>query len=1024
MSLARILAAVTATTLVATSALFGATAAGAAPLAPQSVNAADPTPERVVLTPPQDPSTAQSFTWRTGADVEAGTVWIRKVGTTEWRTAAARANERLLTGGIETRTHSVTIGELTPNTEYEYQVGTDSAKSAIYRFTTAGAAGDPFTFIYFGDAQNDLAAKWSPVVDQAYAKYPDAVGTVNAGDLINNADKDTEWTDWFGAMDGHSQTSNVIAAPGNHEYSGDSFLKAWKSNFEYDANGPKWDGNTGTTDAQKQEAAYRAQMEIALRETAYYTDYQGVRFISLNASRSQAIALMTPEVLPPCLIGCPNPTDLWLQMQGEWLDSILENNPNQWAVAVFHQPVFSTAVGRDEADVRAAWLPVFQRNDIDLVLMGHDHTYARGYVNADATATPGITTGPVYAVSVSGPKYYDQQPVDNNVWTQNGATQVMRAGYTSTFQGITVSGNTLRYESIVAAKWGSGAEESTTDVPIGGTLDSFTITKYDGGTKYVTEDGVAIPGPGEGPDPVDPGTPTTPEEPAGTPAEVALGFQKVGNVASTLSGPSALDEARGILWVSDATPDSVGRVNGISVATGEIVDHFDVGGPVIDMSYDVQLSGVVAAYKTSNGKTAANGYSTAAGSVGAPLLDDPIVLPYAITGIGIDAGSGVVYFSLAVGAILAVNAEEGDIVGQYPVGAGVGRMRVDAATGNLYVLFTGQSSSELRILAGRSAMANLGSYTLEPGAAGVSVDPKAGLAIVGHASGGFTAVDVLGATATRYANADFGTGVTSVSTESAKGLIYVTTPTGIVTVGREQAPRITQSPERATIAATGTTTLAAEAWAVPAAAVQWELRKPGSTVWETVAGATERTLDVTGLSTGVQYRAVFSNEIGGEEYSTVSATATIWSTVPTEQPQPITPTSTNKGDGITATVTGGLITVSLGEEWEGAWIGSIIHSDPAFLGWRVVTDGTVVIPVLAGMTGEHRVALHDANGEMIGWAAVSIPTPSGETPPNQQGPGTQALASTGLSIDGGLVLAVILLAAGAIVIVRRRMTRA
>ena len=1015
MSLARTLAAVTATTLVATSAFFGASAASALPLAPLSASAADPTPERIVLTPPQDPSTAQSFTWRTGADVEDGTVWIRKVGATEWRTATARANERLLTGAFETRTHSVTITELTPDTEYEYQVGTEAAKSGTYRFTTAGAAGDPFTFIYFGDAQNDLAAKWSPVVDLAYEKFPDAVGTVNAGDLINNSDRDSEWTDWFGAMDGHSQTSNVIAAPGNHEYSGDSFLKTWKSNFEYAFNGPVWDGTPGTTDAEKQEAAYRAQMQIALQETAYYTDYQGVRFISLNASRSQAIALMTPEVLPPCLIGCPNPTELWLDVQAEWLDSILKDNPNQWAVAVFHQPVFSTATGRDETDVRAAWLPVFQNNDIDLVLMGHDHTYARGYVNADATATPGVTTGPVYAVSVSGPKYYDQQPADDNVWTQNGATQVVRAGYTSTFQGITVSGNTLRYESIVAAKWGTGAEESTTDVPIGGTLDSFTITKYNDGTKYVTEDGVAIPGPGEGPDPVDPG-PTTPEEPAGTPAEVALGFQKVGDVASTLSGPSALDEARGILWVSDSATGSVGRVNGIDVKTGEIVDHFDVGGPVIDMSYDASLSGVVAAYKTTTG-TAANGYSTAAGSVGTPLIDDPIVLPYSITGMGIDAGSGIVYFSLSVGAILAVNAEEGEVVGQYPVGAGVGRMRVDPATGNLYVLFNGESSSEMRILGGRSGMANLGSYTLEAGAAGVSVDPEAGLAIVGHAAGGFTAIDVLAETATRFANADFGTGVTSVSTDSAQGLVYVTTPTGVVTVGREQAPRITESPERATIGALGSATLSAEAWAVPAADVQWQLRLPGSDEWTNISGATERSLDVSGLSTGIQYRAVFSNQIGDADYATNSATATVWSTAPEGEPAPITPTASNKGTGITASVTGGLITVSLGDEWDGAWVGSIIHSDPVFTGWRVVTDGVVSMPVPAGLTGDHRVALHDAAGDIIGWAAITIPTlGSGNAAP-------QALASTGLPVGGVLSVAVLMLLVGAVVIVRRRTPR-
>src|SRR5690606_22847085 len=98
------------------------------------------------------------------------------------------------------------------------------------------------------------------------------------------------------------------------------------------------------------------------------------------------------------------------------------------------------------------------------------------------------------------------------------------------------------------------------------------------------------------------------------------------------------------------------------------------------------------------------------------------------------------------------------------------------------------------ILAGRSGMAVLGSYTLDAGAAGVSVDPEAGLAIVGHTAGGFTAVDVLGQTATRFADADFGAGVTSVSTDAAKGVVYVTTPTGVVAVGREQAPRITSSP--------------------------------------------------------------------------------------------------------------------------------------------------------------------------------------------------------------------------------------
>lgn len=459
-----------------------------------------PAPERVVLTPAEDAATAQSFTWRTGSATADGAVRIREAGSTApWRTVDAHANDAITSDGVATRTHSATVTGLTPATRYEYSVGSDDATSDLYEFTTAGDANDPFTFIYFGDAQNDLTEKWAPVVDAAYERYPDAVGTVNAGDLIDASRNDSEWTEWFDAMDGHSQTSNVIAAPGNHEYVGDTFLTKWKSNFEYPANGPAWDGTSGPSEGEIQEAAYREQIAKSLTETVYFTDYQGVRFISLNASRNEAGDLYTPADLPACSIDCPDPKKLWLDMQGEWLDLILEENPNRWAVAVFHQPVFSTAVGRDEADLRAAWLPVFQRGDIDLVLMGHDHTYARGFVNSDATSTAGVTTGPVYAVAMSGPKYYEQQPADDNVWTRNGATQVKAAGHTSTFQGITVDGNELRYEAIVAAK----DAQSTTSVPIGGTLDAFTITKYPSGWKFVTEDGVQVP--------ADPGTP--PEEP-------------------------------------------------------------------------------------------------------------------------------------------------------------------------------------------------------------------------------------------------------------------------------------------------------------------------------------------------------------------------------------------------------------------------------------------------------------------------------------------------------------------------------
>ncbi|MET4674061.1 GH92 family glycosyl hydrolase [Streptomyces sp. PvR018] len=448
-------------------------------------------PERMVLTPTTTPSTSQAVTWRTGSGTTQGAAQYRQAGSNSaWRKVKATTNEELLSNGVPTRTHSAVMDRLKPGTAYEYQVGHADKLSGRYTFTSAGKPGEEFTFLYFGDAQNDLKAKWAPVVDQAYKRFPQAIGSVNAGDLVDSGGNDGLWDEWFGAMNGHSQTTNVIAAPGNHEYNADLFLKTWKSTFAYPANGPTAVPAKNDSGAERQRASYEAHMAKSITETAYYTDYQNVRFITLNASTHDARELMTPPDLPSCSADCPDPQKLWLDLQARWLDRILADNPNKWSVVTFHQPVFSAAVGRDEKPIRDAWLPVFQRHDIDLVLMGHDHVYARGYVNADATKTPGVTTGPVYAVAMAGPKYYELSPADDNVWTRNGATQVARAAHTSTFQGITVSKDTIRYEAVIGAKWD---DRSTTDKEVGETLDAFTITKSDAGVKYVTEEGVAVP---------------------------------------------------------------------------------------------------------------------------------------------------------------------------------------------------------------------------------------------------------------------------------------------------------------------------------------------------------------------------------------------------------------------------------------------------------------------------------------------------------------------------------------------------
>ncbi|WP_424936848.1 MULTISPECIES: fibronectin type III domain-containing protein [Bacteria] len=455
-------------------------------------------PSRVILTPTETPTTSQSFSWQAGdASHTSGKVEIGTADGGPVRTIDAY--DAGVVNGNPNHHFSTTVTELSPATAYRYRVGIPGSWSDWYEFRTADPAQTDFQFVYYGDAQIGLDSTWPSVVKQAEEKAPRSVGSVHAGDLINTSSNETEWINWFKGMQEAATRTNVMAAPGNHEYKGDKLLKAWKANFEYPANAPS-DSTIGElakraqgdTDVARQYRSLFDHWAEFAKETVYFTDYQDVRFITLNPTADETF--LTPSNLPSCTgAECPlaQGEQLWTQFQAAWLDFVLKSSPSKWNVVTFHQPVFSASEGRDEPIIRAEWLPVFQSNNIDLVLMGHDHVYARGYVNADATDTPGVTTGPVYVVSNSGAKHYELAPAADNVWTQNGATQVLRGEGVTTYQVIDVSHDRLVYRSYLAEK----TEKATTDLPVGAQYDEFTVTKTDAGQKWVTEKGVTPPVP-------------------------------------------------------------------------------------------------------------------------------------------------------------------------------------------------------------------------------------------------------------------------------------------------------------------------------------------------------------------------------------------------------------------------------------------------------------------------------------------------------------------------------------------------
>ncbi|MDO1502654.1 hypothetical protein Q2T40_21340 [Winogradskyella maritima] len=139
------------------------------------------------------------------------------------------------------------------------------------------------------------------------------------------------------------------------------------------------------------------------------------------------------------------------------MDSVLKNNKKKWTAITMHYPIFSTAKGRDNKELREALKPLIDKYEVDLVLQGHDHTYARGYEKNEGQGLTVVKdAGTVYAVSVSGPKMYESQDQD---W------MVRRGEYTQLFQIISVSQDTITYGAYT---------------PMGSLYDAFDLIKKDG----------------------------------------------------------------------------------------------------------------------------------------------------------------------------------------------------------------------------------------------------------------------------------------------------------------------------------------------------------------------------------------------------------------------------------------------------------------------------------------------------------------------------------------------------------------
>ena len=481
-----------------------------------------PIPERVVLTWTGDPATTQAVTWRTDTSVKHSLAELaiansngRALKPDRWDAVTTTFKSDI----NEANYHTVEFSGLIPDTLYTYRVGDGLNWSEFFHFKTASTAPEPFSFIYFGDAQNEVKTHWSRVFREAFRDAPRAAFALHAGDLINLDEKDSEWGDWHGAPAWVNGTVPVIAVPGNHEY-----FRLGRSPDEERL----WTGKDGQSIAvevaiEELEKEKRFQVTATSEEGATavvvfddkdkileidqgFTTLTGYTAKDIVGSkvdgdllsdrrRNEGVPRVSTHWRPQFAFPIQNPpegleeTCYYIDYQDvrivaldsnrkqeeqiSWLRNVLSNNPNRWTILTFHHPMFSPARDRDNKELRNLWKPIIDEFKVDLVLNGHDHSYSRTGALPEGTVLVNVPDGyqqaydpeigTVFVVSVSGPKMY---PITK------GDYAVRLAENTQLYQVIDVETSQINYKAYTAT---------------GQLYDAFTIKKRHNGPNQLLE---------------------------------------------------------------------------------------------------------------------------------------------------------------------------------------------------------------------------------------------------------------------------------------------------------------------------------------------------------------------------------------------------------------------------------------------------------------------------------------------------------------------------------------------------------
>jgi 3',5'-cyclic AMP phosphodiesterase CpdA len=355
---------------------------------PQRVTAGA-TPEQIHLTWGRDPATSIAVSWASPEPAVRPRVLLSGPG---GDSKVASAVRRSYTDGISGEaiwTYHAQLTGLVPDTVYSYAVtadnyGSDEPFSATFRTAPRGRAA--FRFTSFGDL-----ATPNPQWVLSYGQSAYAVAAVESfqplfhllnGDLcyadLNPARQPEVWRDFGNNCQASAAHRAWMPCPGNHEIefeNGPQGLASYLTRYTLPDNGvPGFRGRW---------YAFRVSSVLFVSLDADDVVYQDAgAFVAGPEPLTQTAGSDHDAIAPGTSFYI---RDYSRGAQTAWLERTLaaarSDRSIDWIIVQMHQDAASSSATGNGSDlgIRQAWLPLFDRYQVDLVLCGHDHDYERSF---------------------------------------------------------------------------------------------------------------------------------------------------------------------------------------------------------------------------------------------------------------------------------------------------------------------------------------------------------------------------------------------------------------------------------------------------------------------------------------------------------------------------------------------------------------------------------------------------------------------------------------------------------------------